>query len=114
MSTLDPHATIARAASAAHRSLATERSSAALMGVQVTLVRDLARAFGRELEDGEAAGFAVLCARVALPLLHADLLPEVDGSVGFGPDDAASLTACIGVNTLGALRAAAGSAGAEC
>ena len=104
---LDPHATIDRAAVAAERSLGAERSARGLITVQVKLAQELAHAFGRELDDGEAAGFVVLCARLALPVLDADVLAAAREPAVFTPADAANLTACIGVNLLEALRASA-------
>lgn len=101
----DPLDTIAHAALAAERAVGTDRSPRALIEVQVELVRDLARAFGRAMSRDEAAALALTFMRLAVPMLDADVQARTADSRELDAVDAATLTACVGMNVLALLRA---------
>ncbi len=107
MTPIDPYATIHDAAIAAELAIGAERSPKALIRLQMALVQDLGRAFGRELTDEEAAAMTILCARLIVPVLSADLCADSADVHVLTAEDAAHVTACIGVNVLAAIRSVA-------
>jgi uncharacterized protein (DUF697 family) len=106
MTPTDPYVTIDEAAMAAEFAVGTERSPKALIRLQMGLVQDLGRTFGRELTKDEAAALTLLFGRMVVPLLGADLVAETVETHLLTAEDAAHVTACIGVNVLGTLHAA--------
>jgi hypothetical protein len=102
----DPLDTIAHAIIAAEIAVGAERSPRALIEVQIELVRDLARSFGVEMDRDSAAARALTFMRLAAPMLDADVRPDPEDPRTLDPSDAATLTACVGMNMLAVLRAA--------